>query len=157
MPFLLDSLDEQDAVQMGNPFDSGRYVFPAILDRRAINAVTGFSTLRKYDESVLKPCSLGLIVAVSERRLRRSVLENSQSSSSCHVRLELRSILRNCKSRTLGRNTTVVNVGTSQFWVSTDECGARHGIFERSVPGIGALGSDSTHRSFVTTVCDRGR
>ena len=45
LPLQLDSVDEQNV---------------AIQDIGAINAVAGFSTLCKYDETVLKPCSLGL-------------------------------------------------------------------------------------------------
>ena len=51
--FFRDSLDEQDFVQVRNPVDSGRYVFPAIQGTRAINAGAGFSALCKYDETVL--------------------------------------------------------------------------------------------------------
>ena len=61
LPLFLDSLEEQGFVQVGNPFDKGRYVSPAIPNTRAINAVVGFSTLCKYDDTVLKPCSLGLL------------------------------------------------------------------------------------------------
>ena len=53
--------DEQDFVQVRNPVDSGRYVFPAIQGTRAINAEAGLSALCKCDETGLGPCSLGSI------------------------------------------------------------------------------------------------
>ena len=91
-PLFLDSLDEQNFVQVGNASGDGRFAFPTMPDTRAIHAVTRFSTcacsMRQFGSqarsvSFAESFQINVAVLVNERpvalrHLRRTVLEEFQ-------------------------------------------------------------------------------